>query len=516
MTTIPKQSNSTTNGSEKDSATETWNRVTIEQIITEIQSVCTLPESLIKVVLAVCLSVKLNLPSSLWLMVIGVPSSAKTDLVNFLRSSDLVYFVDTLTQNPFASGYVAPEGQKSYDMLSELNNKCFVVKDYTTIFSLNSETVKKLLGELVSIYDGQFKKFSPTRGLKEYITNFSHIGCITPTALNRHAQYMNIIGARFLFYRMSKLNAEDRKKGFEIAWHEDRKNSLKEIEKLVCEFLNQIVSKLEAEENIEIDFTDEEIKASLEQLAIFTSKSRGIVITEEQTFKNDEDKTVTYHEVVDWQVEEPWRAFQQLKGLAIALAIINQTNKISKEEISILEKIVLSSMPVQRAETLECFKNEKVLTSKQLSLLTKKSQRTCQRLLKELQFLDIIESSDPDGMIAKEYRIKGQYANFFQPTPSNSVSRLEKDLESNPREKIRSLLGQNFKLISDTDLNLYLKNAEKWLMDNINQSQTDEYYFIHTIWEKISQEVQRRKKETDKPNESTEPDQKTIREIFSH
>lgn len=498
-----------------NTATKTWNPLSINDVVSAIQTVCTLPESLVKIVIAVCLSVKLNLPSSLWLMVIGVPSSAKTDLVNFLRSSGLVYFVDTLTQNPFASGYVAPEGQKTYDMLPELNNKCFIVKDYTTIFSLNSETVKKLLGELVSIYDGQFKKFSPTRGLKEYITNFSHIGCITPTALNRHTQYMNIIGPRFLFYRIPKLNAEDRKKGFEIAWHEDRKNSLKEIEKLVGGFLNQIVNKLETEENIEIDFTDENIKANLEQLAIFTSKSRGIVITQEQTFKDDEDKTVTYSEVIDWQVEEPWRAFQQLKGLAIALALVNQTNNISYEDIAILEKIVLSSMPVQRAEVLECFKSEKVLTSKQLSLLTKKSQRTCQRLLKELQFLDIVESSDPEGAIAKEYSIKGQYANFFHPTPSNSVSRLEEELESNPKEKIRSLFVHDLKLVSDKDLNLYLKAAEKWLTDNINQSQTDEYDFIHSVWDKISKENKKRETEVNNPNEFTESDQRLINKLFN-
>ncbi len=137
-------------------------------------------------------------------------------------------------------------------MLPQLNNKAFIVKDYTTIFSLNSETVKKLLGELVSIYDGIFKKFSPTRGLKEYTTNFSHIGCITPTALNRHTQYMNIIGPRFLFYRIPKLNSEDSKKGFEIAWQEGRKDNLKRIEKIVCDFINQIVNKLETEKILKL------------------------------------------------------------------------------------------------------------------------------------------------------------------------------------------------------------------------------------------------------------------------
>jgi hypothetical protein len=500
----------------KDSATNTWNGVSVKQIVLAVQSLCTLPESLIKAVLAVCISVKLNLPSSLWLMVIGVPSSAKTDLVNLLRSFKLVYFVDTLTQNPFASGYIAPQGKKTYDMLPQLNYRCFVVKDYTTLFSLNNETIKKLLGELVSIYDGQFKKFSPTRGLKEYNTIFSHLGCITPSALNRHTQYMNIIGPRFMFYRIPQLNAEKSKKGFEIAWQPNRKKRLKKVQKMVCSFLDQAIKKLEANENIEIDFNDEQIKTTLEYLAIFTSKSRGIVITQRQSFKDEEGKSVTYHEVIDWQVEEPWRAFQQLKGLAIALAVINQTNKITHKEINILKKIVLSSMPVQRAEALECFKKERVLTSKKLSQLIKKSQRTCQRLLKELQFLGIVETSESSGSLAKEYWIKKQFANLFQPTPSNSVSRLKKELKDNPLEKMRGLLIQDLNLVHDKELALYLKTAEKWLLDNMDKIKTDEYDFIHSIWEKIDKETNKRKKEVEKQNEFTNSDQRFINKALSY
>lgn len=503
------QTNSNTNAIKKASATETSDVVTVEQIISQIQSVCTLPDELIKAVLAVSISVKLKLPSSLWLMVIGVPSSAKTDLVNFLRKIGFVYFVDTLTQNPFASGYVAPEGKKSYDMLPEVNNKCFIVKDYTTIFSLSSETVKKLLGELVSIYDGQFKKFSPTRGLQEYKTNFSHIGCITPSALNKHTNYMNIIGPRFLFYRIPKLDEEKSKKGFEIAWQDDRKQRLSKIEKQVAGFLSTVTKKLE-EDNVEIDFANEDIKKSLEELATFTSKSRGIVITHEQSFKDDEDKNVTYTEVIDWQIEEPWRAFQQLKGLAIALSIINQTYKISEDEINILEKIVLSSMPVQRAEVLECFKKQDALTARELSQLTKKSTRTCQRLLKELEFLGILKATVSTGTIAKEYTVEEQFINFFQGTHPKSVSRLVQESAEIHTEQLRILLAKDLKNISSDELSLYAQEAERWLTENINAPRTGEYELIDNVYGRLKDELQKREKVTDKTNASAESLQKSL------
>ncbi|MFC1790169.1 hypothetical protein ACFLZP_01645 [Patescibacteria group bacterium] len=494
----------------QNTTTESPKGVNVKDIIRAVRSCCALPKELIKVVLAVCISVKLDLPSSLWLMIVGVPSSAKTDLVNFLRGSKLTYFIDTLTQNPFASGYVAPKGGKTYDLLPELDNRCFVCKDFTTIFSLNDETVRKLLGELVSIYDGEFRKFSPTRGLKEYSANFSHIGCITPSALNRHSRYMNIIGPRFMFYRIPKLSVVNSKKGFKIAWQTDRKIKLKKVQETTSLFLNQISNNLK-NKNIEVDFSDKEVKSRLEDLSIFTSKSRGIVVSQRQSFKNEEGKEIVYYEIIDHQTEEPWRAFQQLKGLAIALSLISGTNKVSREEINILKKVVFSSMPVQRAEALECFKKESVLTARKLSILIKKSQRTCQRLLKELQFLGIVKVDDSDNSLAKEYRIRKRYADLFIGNhPSEFVSSLGEELKNDFTTMIRMLLFKDLSLISDSDLGLYLKEIEKWLTDKTDRAGTEEYDFTHSIWEKVRKEMKKRQSESVKQDEFTDSDKRYI------
>ena len=210
--------------------TQTPKGYAFSALLEEILTVVSLPEDLIRCVFAVALSIKLNLSPSLWFMLVGVPSSAKTDIVSLLRPLDFVYFLDSMTLNPFASGYKATGNNKTYDLLPELDGKCFVCKDYTTIFSLNEETTKKLLGELVSIYDGEFSKFSPTRGYISYKTSFSHLGCITPAALNQHHRYLNIIGPRFIFYRIPALSAERRQTGFTIAWSPvNRKVALKDL-----------------------------------------------------------------------------------------------------------------------------------------------------------------------------------------------------------------------------------------------------------------------------------------------
>jgi hypothetical protein len=427
-----KQSNTTTSSDNHpditkaesqsvSTATKTYAPLSLQEVVTDIQSVCLLPEDLIKVVMATYISVKLDIPSSLWLMVIGVPSSAKTDLVNMLRKANNSYFVDTLTQNPFASGYVPKKGQKAYDLLNEVPGKCLIIKDFTTIFSLNHDTVKKLLGELVSIYDGYYKKFSPTRGLKEYETVFSHIGCITPSAINKHYNYMNIIGPRFFFYRLPQIDPKKINQGFDIAWQSNRKKKLEEISNKVCTYLEQIEKPLD-ETPPQIHFSTPGIKKAIEQLAYFTSKSRGTVFSQQQDFKDSQGNQISYFDVRDCQIEEPWRAFNQLKGLATSLAVINQSDKVTWEEIRILEKIVLSSMPTLRAEVIEVFRKTKQLTSKELSQAIQKSQRTCQRVLKELEYLEILNSTQPHGPKAKVYSLKTEFCQFVQQATPKSLS----------------------------------------------------------------------------------------------
>src|SRR3989344_9350904 len=180
----------------------------------------------------------------LWGILAGAPSSMKTELMKALRGLSHIYYLDTLTSNPFASGYVAPKGQKSYDLLDELNDKCLIIRDMTTLFSLNEETVKKLLGELVAIYDEEFAKFSPTRGLKSYKAKFSLLGCITPAMLNKHRRYIDMIGARFLFIRVPELTAEKEKKGFGIAWQgEKRKELSKYAREIMYSYIVQVNDK---------------------------------------------------------------------------------------------------------------------------------------------------------------------------------------------------------------------------------------------------------------------------------
>jgi hypothetical protein len=382
--------------------TQTPKGYQLSDLLQDVLEVVTLPISLIRCVFAVAVSVHFRLQPQLWLMMVGVPSSAKTELVRILKNLPFVYFLDSMTQNPFASGYKPPGKAKSFDLLPELDGKCFIVKDYTTLFSLNEETTKKLLGELTSIFDGEFAKFSPTRGLLSYASEFSHIGCVTPATLNVHQRYLNIIGPRFLFYRIPYLSTDRRQHGFTIAWSkQNRKQKLESIRERAVKYFDQL---LQGNPSL-VEITNTRIQQVLESLALLLTRARGIVITQRESFQNENGNNITYYEVLDRQIEEPWRALGQLKNLAACLVFIDSRLEVNEDDCQVLKTVVLSSMPAERADVLEFFLDHDYVTAKNLTDVTGKSLRTCQRLLKELESVEIIKAAFVETGLAKQYML---------------------------------------------------------------------------------------------------------------
>jgi hypothetical protein len=156
-----------------------------------------------------------------WLMVAGNPSAGKTEGIFSLKGVPVVYFVDTLTENGFLRGYVSDGKKLEKQFLDEINGRCLLIKDLTTLFSMREDKIKKLLGELQSIYDGEYTKATGTVGVLRSESVFSMIACVTPQALRQHQRYMSMIGSRFLFYRVPPLEEDERQEGFDLLWNEN-------------------------------------------------------------------------------------------------------------------------------------------------------------------------------------------------------------------------------------------------------------------------------------------------------
>lgn len=387
-------------------------KITLEEVHEAVFKIGMYPKDLLETSIAVTISAQMRNKPPLWLMIVGPPSSIKTELVKMLDylNGTLVYYVDSMTENAFASGFLPKDGSEPHDLLPELDGKCFIVKDYTTMFSLNEETLKKILGDMTSMFDEDFNKFSATRGNVTYKSLFSQIGCITPSVINKHQRYMSQIGARFLYYRVPELDADSEKKGFGIAWSDEtgegRKKLIDEARIITSSFCKQLIDELP---NIQLKTESEEIRGRINNLAKFISKARGIVNTKPASFIKD-GKEIKYNEVIDIQVEHPWRAFQQVRALARFLAIVRGKQEVELEEIETMKDIAIASMPVHRARVLAAFEGKRMMESSEIAEIAGISPRTAQRVLKELLSLKIL-----DKIEESEWKKVGAVANSYFP-----------------------------------------------------------------------------------------------------
>jgi hypothetical protein len=393
--------------------------LTYAEVETRVLKLLPNSQTVLRLILAVAVSA--NYPNSvmLWMLLVGVPSSGKTDIVRLIKNSDVAYYLDNLTQNAFISGERANKSNKVYDLLPLVDKKCLVIKDWTAIFSLDEKMTKKLLGDFVGIYDKEFTKFSSRRGNISYTSAFSQLGCITPATLNRHTNYMNMVGPRFLCFTMPQTSNDAEDQSYQIIFsNTDRSLTEKEARLYVSSYINQLI-KLTPE----IKPLGEEVKQYLKLAAKLMSNCRGIVILQSASFKNEEGEDIRYYEVLDVQIEEPWRAVQQLISLARYLAFVVGKNEIGVEELAIIKEVVISSMPAERSQALRVImKHGGIITAKELADLSEKSTKTSRRLLDELVALKALAKDKGVGSIAADYRIADQFMEFLIVDPAEFMS----------------------------------------------------------------------------------------------
>lgn len=393
--------------------------ITYQQVEDKVTQFLPNTQIALKLILAVAVSSASSNPLMLWLLLVGVPSSGKTDLVRLIKDSEVSYYLDTLTQNAFISGERSTKSYKTYDLLPLIHKKCLIIKDWTSIFSLDEKMTKKLLGDLVNIYDKEFTKFSSRRGNVGYESAFSQLGCITPSTLNRHTNYMNMIGPRFLCYAMPSTSPADADKSYDIIFSsKDRSIIEKEARLYVSSYLNQLIQN-----QCVIKPLSDEVRRYLRNAAELMSNCRGIVILQSATFKNIDGEDVKYYEVSDVQIEEPWRAVQQIIKLANYLTFVVDKDEVGIEELSIIKEVVISSMPADRSQALRLIKEKGgEITAKELSDISDRSARTSRRLLDELAALKVLEKVKGTGSIANDYKLQERFKNILLLDPAEFVS----------------------------------------------------------------------------------------------
>jgi hypothetical protein len=120
-------------------------------------------DEIIDIALATHIANRFN-ADPMWMMIIGPPSNAKTEILRAFQRLESIYFLSSVTPQTFISGQNTTVGKgkktrkKNVSLLPELTGKTLILIDFTTILSMRHEPPDEILSQLREIYDGRIDK----------------------------------------------------------------------------------------------------------------------------------------------------------------------------------------------------------------------------------------------------------------------------------------------------------------------------------------------------------------------
>ncbi len=146
-----------------------------------------------------------------WLLLVGPPSSGKTELVCALAKLPHVRFAALLTEAALLSGTSTKERAKDAKggLLREIGDfGILIMKDFTSTLAQNRDTRAQALSALREIYDGHWSRPVGTEGGKvlHWGGKVGLVAGCTP-AIDAHHAVLSELGDRFIFYRLPPTDA---------------------------------------------------------------------------------------------------------------------------------------------------------------------------------------------------------------------------------------------------------------------------------------------------------------------
>ena len=179
----------------------------------------------------------------IWLIIVGPPSSTKTELLRAFDGYKNTCFISNLTPATLVSGIKAKIGNPEPSLLPRLNDKLVVLKDFTTILSMRSENQNEIMAQLREAYDGQYCKIFGNGKEVNWSGQFGLIAGCTPI-YDSHYGVIGSMGERFLLHRTESMNGL--KMGLQAQKIVGQEETMrKEIRDAVHQFIDQF-EKIEA------------------------------------------------------------------------------------------------------------------------------------------------------------------------------------------------------------------------------------------------------------------------------
>ena len=311
-----------------------------------------------------------------WTVIVGPPSSGKTEPLNSIAGLKDVHPAAVLTEGALLSGTPQKElesGTRGGLLRAIGGFGILLVKDFGSVISLNKDTRGQVLAGLREIYDGSWTRHVGTGGGRtlHWSGKCGFLGGAT-AAIDSAYAVMGALGERFLFYRLGEGGEQER--GRLALAHVGREPKMRaELATAVQSLFDKFTPpnhppKLSPSE-----------QERLNSLATFTTRCRSAV---------ERDAYSASREIINvLGVESPSRVVKQLAMLMGGLEAVGVTRRRSWELIT---KMGLDSMPSIRSLVVQALVSERTATTSRIAELTRYPTNTVRRTLQDLACYSIV------------------------------------------------------------------------------------------------------------------------------
>jgi len=147
-----------------------------------------------------------------WLLIIGPPSSGKSETLGALSGLPEVHYVSSVTEAGLLSGSPTREGGNATGGLLRLVGErgLIIASDFATLLNEHGSTRNRIFNCLREVFDGRLIRRLGTGGGRNYAWE-GHAGFMgaCTEAVDSSAIDLGLLGERFCYYRMPEVCAED-------------------------------------------------------------------------------------------------------------------------------------------------------------------------------------------------------------------------------------------------------------------------------------------------------------------
>jgi hypothetical protein len=323
----------------------------------------------------------------LWLFLVAPPGGSKSAMLMSLSKAPHIMTTTSLTPHALVSGAVGPGGGDP-SLIPKLDGKVLVIKDFTSILSMNQSARDEILGVLRDAYDGETTKYFGTGLVKRYHSTFGMVAGVTP-AIEMFTGVHASLGERFLRYRIRLPGRVS--VGTDV------------ISRAIGNIANENIMRAELQEvaikalNREIDTTrlpkiSAPFHKKLVGLAQWVAATRAVVVREKYT------REMLFKPVA----EIGSRIGVQLAKLGLGLGMYHQADKLTEDHYRLLVRVARDTVPDRVEEILRRLwlhgGIKDFIPTSEVVELTRLNPETCRTLLNDLTSLHVLQRQDAGGM----------------------------------------------------------------------------------------------------------------------